>query len=513
MASYNRILTKDWLNSKPMIRRSLQWYQSQRFKPWEKPIRNRLEDYEMRYSLKNGTTNIVPKSSQRKKLSHEGKTMLKEKLKESEAFNSSSVCAAFKRKNARTATRKEKRARCFICKKRGHVLWKCPNKRNKNRGEDVYKTARPLYDERLKYPERVHVKTDYMVEGSDEQNWDKIWYVGSAYKRHMSPTKSLFKRLKDNFRMLDIEEDERKFIFSYGVGEASVETKDGTLVIPNVYYTPEITLNVLSMDQLENQGYVVSYERNKCGLRYMFDDEERTVDAQGDSEMIYENSESMIAKHNQFLDEYFQSIDAGEECSLIKGTEELKMDKEKDQDYIDDDYLSMNGTLYAMKVNTFPRTGYAGDLPPVIGVIKVDLLGLYKFVDDLGGYMSVSLNNKWNEIAKLLGFAHENQEAVKECYKEYIGMVKVYYEEAQRSKHGRPGENVVGTSSGTAWEKGKPQALAGMRSVRNSWKLREDGTPKGTDQVDVKDESNSEGTTNKDLEDYTSSSDDFIVIT
>ncbi|GJQ89739.1 bulb-type lectin domain-containing protein [Tanacetum coccineum] len=105
-----------------------------------------------------------------------------------------------------------------------------------------------------------------------------------------------------------------------------------------------------------------------------------------------------------------------------------------------------------------------GDLPPVIGVIKVDLLGLYKFVDDLGGYMSVSLNNKWNEIAKLLGLAQENQEAVKECYKEYIGMVKVYYEEAQRSKHGRPGENVVGTSSGTAWKR-EPQAFAGMRSV------------------------------------------------
>nr|GEV87372.1 ARID DNA-binding domain-containing protein [Tanacetum cinerariifolium] len=483
---------------------NVKWYQSQRFKPWEKPIRNHLEDYEMRYSLKNETTDIVPKSSQRKKLSHEGKTMLKENLKESEAFNSSSVCATFKRKNARTATRKEKKARWFVCKKRGHVFWKCPSKKNKNRGEDVYKTARPLYDESLKYPER------------------------------------------DNFRMLDIEEDERKFIFSYGVGEVSVETKDGTLVIPNVYYTLKITLNVLSMEKLENQGYVVSYERNKCGLRYMFDDEERTMDAQGDSEMIYENSESMIAKHNQFLDEYFQSIDAGEECSLIKGIEELKMDKEKDQDYIDDDYLSMNGTLYAMKVNTFPRfisfldlikidklvynnwevlgkkfmemlewfylrylgQDVLGDLPPVIGVIKVDSLGLYKFVDDLGGYMSVSLNNKWNEIAKLLGLAQENQEAVKECYKEYIGMVKVYYEEAQRSKHGRPKENVVDTSSGTAWER-EPQAFAGMRNVEIV-DMPEDGTPKGTAQVDVKDESNSEGTTNKDLEDYTSSSDDFI---
>ena len=31
------------------------------------------------------------------------------------------------------------------------------------------------------------------------------------------------------------------------------------------------------------------------------------------------------------------------------------MDKDDVQDYIDDEYLSLNGTLYAMKVNIFPR--------------------------------------------------------------------------------------------------------------------------------------------------------------
>nr|GEZ13500.1 ARID DNA-binding domain-containing protein [Tanacetum cinerariifolium] len=373
-------------------------------------------------------------------LSNEGKNMLKEKLKEIEAFNASSVCAAFKKKSAKTLTRKEKRARCFICKERGHVLWKCPNKKNKNTGE----TSKPLFDEKLKYPEVVHVKTDYMVEGSDEQNWNKIWYVGSVYKNHMSPTKSLFKILKNNFKVLDKEEDERKFIFSYGVEEAIVETKDGAL-----------------------------------------------------------------------------------------GMEDLKMEKEDVQDYIDDEYLSMNGTLYAMKVNIFPRflsfldlikidklvyknwevlgkkfiemlewfyIGFLGqdvlgELPPVIGVNKVDLLGLYKFVDDLGGYMNVSFNNKWNEIAKLLGLAQENQEVVKEYYKEFIGMVKI--------------KEVVGKDRGTVRLK-EPQAFVGMNAeIGNS----PNGTPKGTAQIDVNDESNSEGTTNKDLKDYTSSSDDFIIIT
>nr|GEU30293.1 bulb-type lectin domain-containing protein [Tanacetum cinerariifolium] len=189
------------------------------------------------------------------------------------------------------------------------------------------------------------------------------------------------------------------------------------------------------------------------------------VDAQQDSVMTCEESTSMVESHNKFLEEYFESIDPTVECSLIKGMEDLKMEKEDVQDYIDDEYLSMNGTLCAMK----------------------------------------------DMMSKLLGLAQENQEAVKECYKEYIGMVKVYYEEAQISKHGRPEENVVGTSSGTTWKK-EAQAFAGMRSVEIV-DTPKDGTPKGTAQVDVKDESNSEGTTNNDLEDYTSSSDDFIVIT
>ncbi|GJW62486.1 hypothetical protein Tco_0111821 [Tanacetum coccineum] len=243
---------------------------------------------------------------------------------------------------------------------------------------------------------------------------DHFMMKGSMrYKRHMSPTKSLFKRLKDNFRMLDIEEDERKFIFSYGVGEASVETKDGTLGIGLLSYPPMSATN--------------------AGLRSCLHDEER-------------------------------------EGGMLQGDriEELKMDKEKDQDYIDDDYLSMNGTLYAMKVNTFPRTGCAR-----------------------------RFTTRYREVL---------------IHSRFVGFIPSLWDDlAQRSKHRRPGENVVGTSSGTTWKR-EPHAFAWMRSVEIVDTL-EDGTPKGTAQVDVKDESNSEGTTNKDLEDYTSSSDDFIVIT
>ncbi|GKD09448.1 hypothetical protein Tco_1189133, partial [Tanacetum coccineum] len=96
------------------------------------------------------------------------------------------------------------------------------------------------------------------------------------------------------------------------------------------------------------------------------------------------------------------------------------------------------------------------------------------------------------------------------CYKEYIGMVKIYYEEAQRSKQDEgPKGEVVGNSSGTAHVK-DPLGYAGM-SVEIGSAL--EGTPKKTAQFGVKMESNMEDTADEDEQGSTSSSDDFIVIT
>ncbi|GJW10969.1 ARID DNA-binding domain-containing protein [Tanacetum coccineum] len=239
-------------------------------------------------------------------------------------------------------------------------------------------------------------------------------------------------------------------------------------------------------------------EHNKFLNRYF-----KSIEPQDEGSCV-KGLEELKWDRNKSLDDHFRSLELDEECSLIKGMEDLKMDKGDVQDYIDNKYLSMNGTLYAMK-------DVLGSLPPVIGVTKVDLLGLYKFVDSLGGYMDITLNNKWNKVAHLLGLAQEDQEAVKECYKEYIGMVKIYYEEAQRSKQGRPGEDVVGNSSGTAWIK-EPQVFAKM-SVEIEDTL--DGTPRKKSRIardDVNKESNKEAT-NEEREASTSSSDDFIIIT
>ena len=108
-------------------------------------------------------------------------------------------------------------------------------------------------------------------------------------------------------------------------------------------------------------------------------------------------------------------------------------------DYVDDDFISWNGTLYALKVNSFNiflslinllkkdsmvykhwdvfsrkyvdmvkwfylvylNYDVLDKIPPTIGVIKIDLLALHKMVDSLGGYVVVTLSNKWGTIAQM----------------------------------------------------------------------------------------------------------------
>ncbi|GKC78885.1 ARID DNA-binding domain-containing protein, partial [Tanacetum coccineum] len=256
--------------------------QSEGSKSWGKPVHKQTQmGLTKRYLQRETPQRTLPWNNQRKRLSPESKEMLRRKVNEIEAYNASKMRAAVKKKGEGSAnTTKEKRARCYICRKRGHVFWKCPNKKNRTIVEVSAKdnnskkpTVMPT-KEKLKYPERVHVITDYMIEGTDYSNWDNIWYIISAYKKHMCPTKSLFKKLKTSFKV-EGTQHEKKFILSHGVGDAKVETKDKKFVIPCVLYTPETTLNVLSFDQLKDQGYVVKYGHNKCSITYMFDDKSR----------------------------------------------------------------------------------------------------------------------------------------------------------------------------------------------------------------------------------------------
>ncbi|GKE75594.1 ARID DNA-binding domain-containing protein [Tanacetum coccineum] len=81
-------------------------------------------------------------------------------------------------------------------------------------------------------------------------------------------------------------------------------------------------------------------------------------------------------------------------------------------------------------------------IPPVVGVMEINLLSLHKIVDNLGGYMCVTLGDKWKTVAGLQA-------------------KKPWYEK-------KPKEDVVKSSSGNARVKdpqGKEKDNAGKEEA------------------------------------------------
>ena len=165
----------------------------------------------------------------------------------------------------------------------------------------------------------------------------------------------LFKKIIYKLKMIGREETERKFIFSYGIGDVVVNTENGEVVIPKVQYTREVSLNILSYDLSEEHGYMVKIDNNKCNIKYKFDEErigkERTLNTRNKDQVW--GPKHAITEHNKYMEEYFESLDPKDECSMVKGLEDLICDRKATQDYVDDEFISWNGILYALKSKFF----------------------------------------------------------------------------------------------------------------------------------------------------------------
>ena len=108
--------------------------------------------------------------------------MLKNKVEEVVSYNSSRIqppTGSSYRELGESSymAKKDKKARCYICKEKGHVFSKCTNKSN-NKNPETIETSEndttpidtpietPQVETAFKYePTTVHVSTDYMVLG------------------------------------------------------------------------------------------------------------------------------------------------------------------------------------------------------------------------------------------------------------------------------------------------------------------------------------------------------------
>ncbi|GKA84099.1 ARID DNA-binding domain-containing protein [Tanacetum coccineum] len=223
------------------------------------------------------------------KISEECKNLLKEKMKEVMDFNSSL--------NNPTDSNKYQYYRCFKCKELGHIIKFCPNNKEKYKKTRMEGIEAPKPTVMVTYPETIHFSTISMIKDTDLTTWDEIWYVSDKLDRHVCYKLDFFCNIKENFTVTNLE-NQRKFLFSYGMGEILIEQGRNKLIIPSVCYTPEVTLNILSQELLEKQGFTICYEGNRCSIVPMFKDKK----------VVHFDEDRMRMMHNKYIQDYFESI-------------------------------------------------------------------------------------------------------------------------------------------------------------------------------------------------------------
>nr|GEW16548.1 ARID DNA-binding domain-containing protein [Tanacetum cinerariifolium] len=243
--------------------------------------------------------------------------------------------------------------------------------------------------------------------------------------------------------MVDKLDDQRKFLFTYGMGEVVIKNDGQGYLIPGVHYAPEVTLNILSIDLLEKQGFEILYEDDRYKLEYMFKNQKgQNLD-----------EDNLRQMQNNFLKKYFESLDS-------------------ENTGMDEDLIRIKGNIYSTKVQTFNEyvaflnlikqdevvnqecdrfrqkfdrvvkwfynhyldKSLPGPIPPIINGVQVHLFDLYKLVEGLGGYLSVNFGQEFSTIGEILGLSKQDGEEIKKCYAKYLDVFISYYKTARVPK-------------------------------------------------------------------------------
>ncbi|GKA58393.1 ARID DNA-binding domain-containing protein, partial [Tanacetum coccineum] len=421
-------------------KRANNWYQS---KPGKHLERRKHLDFLQRELRRQRKAKL---GSCMKQISRDCKEILRKKLDEIMQYNTT----LNQPQSTSTAQDKYKNYKCFQCKQLGHIVKFCPmDDNNKDmdtktdssnfatEGKVSLKPSKPAV--MLKYPESINFSTKCMIKGTDHANWDDIWYLSNQTDKHLCYKLESFCNIKEDFSVNRLE-NQRKFLFTYGIGEVIIKDGGHRLLVPDVHYAPEVTLNILSLDLLKKQGYEVKYENNRCSLAYMFDSKE--------SQKFDEDKMRIL--HNNYLEDYFESLAQKNESmeeDLIKIKGNLySTEVQTFNDYVtflnlikQDDLVSQEWDFFRNKFNKvvkwfcnhYLERSIPRPIPPTIKGIQIHLFDLYKLMEGSGGYLSVHFCQEFDTIGEILGPSKGNGEEIKERYMKYLDIFTSYFKTAR----------------------------------------------------------------------------------
>lgn len=143
-------------------------------------------------------------------------------------------------------------AKCSKCNQLGHEAVICKSKSQKPE-EEVHVADQDEEDQ-------MFVATCFSTKVSSES-----WVIDSGCTNHMTFDKTLFKELKAT-AMTKVRIGNGGYIAAKGKGTIAMTTSSGTKTISDVLYVPDIDQNLLSVGQLIEKGFKVSFEDLYCHI-------------------------------------------------------------------------------------------------------------------------------------------------------------------------------------------------------------------------------------------------------
>lgn len=150
---------------------------------------------------------------------------------------------------------------CRSCHEFGHHQNVCKSKREQVQQEQ---------NQQAQVAENVEEREEMLfmvrkVEGHvTNSNLDE-WLIDSGCTNHMTPHAAVFKNLDSNFSS-QVRIGNGELVEVKGKGDAKIKTQSGTILMHNVLYVPEITHSLISVGQLLEYGYAISFHGQLCDV-------------------------------------------------------------------------------------------------------------------------------------------------------------------------------------------------------------------------------------------------------
>ncbi|WVY91413.1 hypothetical protein V8G54_036927 [Vigna mungo] len=152
-------------------------------------------------------------------------------------------------------TKEEKKnMECFVCRKKGHLSYECWFNKNAQNKKGHNRKAHVVEEEESESEPLILMVATNTEDTGTTQN---IWYVDSGCSNHMTYNRSWLSNL-DETKKSKVRVADNNTLKVEGIGSVKIKCRNGLhATLENVLLVPEMKCNLLSVGQLNENGYTV----------------------------------------------------------------------------------------------------------------------------------------------------------------------------------------------------------------------------------------------------------------